>query len=72
MIGSDLYFSVLLTFPEAPWLEVQLQKRIAYGNLELEAARLGMCKPEKDDVVYIRVNDKNAAQTADGFVESEE
>lgn len=53
-------------------LEVQLQKRIAYANLELEAAKLGMCKPEKDDVVYIRVNDKNAANTADGFVESEE
>ena len=53
-------------------LEVQLQQRVAYGNLELEAAQLGMCKPEKDDVVYIRVNDKNAANTADGFVESEE
>ena len=53
-------------------LEVKLQQRIAYGNLELEAAQLGMCKPEKDDVIYIRVNDKDAAQTADGFFVSEE
>ena len=53
-------------------LEVQLQKRIAYANLEVEAAQLGMCKPEKDDVVYIRVNDKNAARTTDGYVESAE
>ncbi len=53
-------------------LEVMLQQRISYGNLELEAAQLGMCKPEKDNVVYIRVNDKDAAKTTDGFVVSEE
>jgi cell division protein FtsL len=53
-------------------LEMEMQRRISYSNLELEAVQLGMKKPEKENVVYIRVNDKNAAQTADGtFVVSE-
>ena len=47
-------------------LEVEMQRRISYANIELEALRLGMKKPEKEDVVYIRVNDKDAAKTADG------
>ena len=53
-------------------LEMEMQRRISYSNLELESVQLGMKKPEKENVVYIRVNDKNAAQTADGtFVVSE-
>ena len=53
-------------------LEMEMQRRISYSNLELEAVQLGMKKPEKENVVYIRVNDKDAAQTADGtFVVSE-
>ena len=53
-------------------LEMEMQRRISYSNLELEAVQLGMKKPEKENVVYIRVNDKNAAQTVDGtFVVSE-
>ena len=53
-------------------LEMEMQRRISYSNLELEAVQLGMKKPEKENVVYIRVNDKNAAQSADGtFVVSE-
>lgn len=47
-------------------LEVEMQRRISYANLELEAVQLGMKKPEKENVVYIRVNDKDAAKTADG------
>ena len=53
-------------------LEVEMQRRISYSNLELEAVQLGMQKPEKDNVVYIRVNDKNAAVTSDGTFVSEE
>ena len=49
-------------------LEVEMQRRISYANLEHEAAKLGMKKPEKDNVVYIRVNDKDAAKTADGTI----
>ena len=47
-------------------LEVEMQRRISYGNLELEAMQLGMQKPEKDNVVYIHVNDKNTATNAQG------
>jgi len=53
-------------------LEVEMQRRISYANLEVEAMKLGMKKPDKEDVVYIRINDKNAAKTSDGsIVESE-
>lgn len=47
-------------------LEVEMQRRISFANLEVEATELGMKKPEKENVVYIRVNDKDAAKTADG------
>ena len=47
-------------------LEVEMQRRISYANLELEAVQLGMQKPEKENVVYIRVNDKDTAKIADG------
>ncbi len=47
-------------------LEVEMQRRISFANLEVMATELGMKKPEKDNVVYIRVNDKDAAKTADG------
>ncbi len=49
-------------------LEVEMQRRISYSNLELKASELGMTKPEKENVVYIRVNDKDAARIADGTV----
>lgn len=69
---NDVKAAIAELDSEKTELEVQLQQRIAYGNLELEAAQLGMCKPEKDDVVYIRVNDEDAAKTSKGFVVSEE
>lgn len=47
-------------------LEVEMQRRISYANLELEAVQLGMQKPEKENVVYIRVNNKDACRTSDG------
>ncbi len=53
-------------------LEVEMQRRISYSNLELEAVKLGMRKPTKENITYIRVNDKNAATTADGIFVSEE
>ena len=49
-------------------LEVELDRRVAYANIELEAANLGMVKREKDQVKYIRVNDKNAAKIGDEIV----
>lgn len=49
-------------------LEVEMQKKISYANLELEATQLGMRKLEKENVTYIRVNDKDTAKTADGSI----
>ena len=51
---------------EKTCLEMEYERRISFVNLEIEAAELGMKKPSKDDVTYIRVNSKNAARTADG------
>lgn len=54
-------------------LEVEYEKIISYNNLEQSAAALGMKKMDKNQVVYIQVNDKNAAVTAKGeMVVSEE
>ena len=47
-------------------LEVEFQRRISYVNLELEAMSLGMKKPSKEDVTYIRVNDNDVARNANG------
>lgn len=47
-------------------LEVELERVISYSNIELEAAEIGMQKMDKDQVRYIRVNDKNTAVTKDG------
>ena len=47
-------------------LEMEIQKKISYANLELEATQLGMRKMEKSDVKYIRVNDKDKAVKSDG------
>ena len=57
---------------EKTMLEMEVQKRISYENLELEANQLGMRKMEKDDVVYITVNQKNTAKTVDGKTQESE
>ena len=53
-------------------LEVEMQRRISYSNLELEAVELGMVKPSKENVNYIRVKEKNAAKTESGEIVTEE
>lgn len=63
---NDIKEAIAELDSEKTELEVEMQRRISYANLELEAVQLGMKKPEKDDVVYIRVNNKDAAKTADG------
>ena len=69
---NDVRAQIAEVDSEKTELEMEMQRRISYSNLELEAVQLGMKKPEKENVVYIRVNDKDAAQTADGtFVVSE-
>ncbi len=63
---NDVKAAIAELDSEKTVLEVEMQRRISYANLEVEATKLGMQKPEKDNVVYIRVNDKDACKTADG------
>ena len=63
---NDVKAAIAEVDSEKTELEVEMQRRISYANLELEAVQLGMKKPEKENVVYIRVNDKDAAKTSDG------
>ncbi len=63
---NDVKSAIAELDSEKTVLEVELQRRISYANLELEAVKLGMKKPDKDDVVYIKVNDCDACVTADG------
>ena len=63
---NDVKSAIAELDSEKTVLEVELQRRISYANLEFEAMQLGMKKPDKDDVVYIKVNDTDVAKTADG------
>lgn len=47
-------------------LQVELERRISYSNIEVEATGIGMQKLDKDQVKYIRVNDKNTAVNSNG------
>lgn len=49
-------------------LNVELERRISYENIEAAAQALGMRKMDKSQVVYIRTHDKQTARTADGQV----
>lgn len=53
---------------ESVALQMEYENRISYINLEAEATELGMRKLDQSQVVYIRVNDKNMARTADGEI----
>lgn len=44
-------------------LEVELERKISFSNIELEATELGMKKKDKSQVKYIRVNDKDTVET---------
>ena len=63
---NDVKAAITELDSEKTSLEVEIQRRISYSNLELEATQLGMRKMEKSNVKYIRVNDKDKAVTADG------
>lgn len=68
---NDMKASLNELDSERTSLEVEMQRRISYSNVEFEATQMGMQKLSKDQVVYIRVNDKNAAKTADGKIITE-
>lgn len=47
-------------------LMVELDRKTSYDNLELAAKELGMQKPQKDQVIYIRTNETNTAVLSNG------
>ena len=63
---NDIKSQIAELDSEKTSLTVEMQRRLSYANLEFEAVQLGMVKPDKENVIYIRVNDKNAAVTSDG------
>lgn len=63
---NDVKSQINVLDGEKTGLEVELERRISYSNIEVEAAQLGMQRMDKDQVKYIRVNDKNTAVTAKG------
>lgn len=63
---NDVKAAIAELDSEKTVLEVELQRRISYANLEVEAVQLGMRKPDKEDVTYIKVNNTNTAKTSDG------
>ena len=69
---NDVKASISELDSEKTALEMELEKRISFSNLEVEAVAMGMKKPSKDDVTYIRVNDVDAAITSDGVLVTSE
>ena len=51
---------------ESVALQMEYESRVSYANLEQSAASLGMKKLDKDQVVYIKVNDKVKAINSNG------
>lgn len=49
-------------------LSVEFERMISYGNLEEAAKDLGMKKTDKNQIVYIKVNDTNKAVDSNGNV----
>ena len=47
-------------------LEMEMEKRISYSNIEIEATEMGMQKKDKSQVKYIRVNENDTTVTKDG------
>ncbi len=63
---NDVKSEIDVLESERTSLEVEFERVISYSNIELEAAEIGMQKMDKNQVKYIRVNDKNTAVTKDG------
>lgn len=47
-------------------LDMEMEKRISYSNIEIEATEMGMQKKDKSQVKYIRVNEDDTAVTKNG------
>lgn len=69
---NDIKSEIAELESEKTSLEVEFERRISYSNIELEATQLGMQKMDKEQVKYIRVNDKNTAVTGNGEIVSQQ
>lgn len=49
-------------------LNVEFERLISYNNLEASAKALGMKKMDRNQIVYIRVNDSNKAIDSNGNI----
>ena len=47
-------------------LDMEMEKRISYSNIEIEATEMAMQKKDKSQVKYIRVNEEDTAVTKNG------
>lgn len=52
-------------------VEVEMERKITYGNLEQAAAELGMQKCEKSQVTYVKINETDTAENTDGQLTAE-
>ena len=48
------------------YVDMEMEKRISYSNIEIEATEMGMQKKDKSQVKYIRVNEEDTAVTKNG------
>ena len=51
---------------ESVALQMEYEEKVSFANLEMEAAALGMKKPDKNQIKYIRVNQNSLAKNANG------
>ena len=63
---NDIKNEIQVLNTEKTSLQVELERRISYSNIEVEATGIGMQKLDKNQVKYIRVNDKNTAVNSRG------
>ena len=63
---NDINTEINVMDAEYTKLFVEMEKMISYNNLGASAELLGMKKMDKNQVVYIHVNDKNTAITTSG------
>lgn len=49
-------------------IEVELERKLSFSNVEVEATEMGMRKKDKSQVKYIKVNKNNTAVKEDGNV----
>lgn len=52
-------------------VEVEMERKISYANLEQAAAELGMQKCEKSQVTYVKINETDTAENIDGQLTAE-